>query len=172
LKEQTVFSTAWFSIVKKYCLNISDEPFYSLKTLDYVSVLAITDQKEILLVKQYRPSVGNFTLELPGGHVEKNQSPVEAAKIELCEETGYLANSLDLLGDLNPDVGRMTNKLWCFFTRELSTAKEWKPEKGIEVVKYPIQQMSNLIENKKFNHALNLAVLYLANLKGISLQVK
>ena len=75
MKEQTVFSTPWFNIVEKYSLNISDDPYYSLQTLDYINVLAITNQKEILLVKQYRPAVNNFTLELPGGHIEKNQQP-------------------------------------------------------------------------------------------------
>jgi len=167
LKEQTVFSTPWFNIVEKYSLNISDDPFYSLQTLDYINVLAITNQKEILLVKQYRPAVNNFTLELPGGHIEKNQQPEQAAQNELFEETGYLANNLDLLGILNPDVGRMTNKLWCYYTGDMSIANKWKPEKGIEVVKYPIQQMTELIDNKQFSHALNLAVLYLAELKDV-----
>ena len=49
----------------------------------------------------------------------------------------------------------------------MSIANKWKPEKGIEVVKYPIQQMTELIDNKQFNHALNLAVLYLAELKDV-----
>ena len=86
MKEKTVFSTPWFKIVEKFCLDISDKPFYGLQTLDYVSVLAITDQEEILLVKQYRTIIDSFTLELPGGHVEKNQSPEKAAKNELFEE--------------------------------------------------------------------------------------
>ena len=172
MKEKTVFSTPWFKIVEKFCLDISDKPFYGLQTLDYLSVLAITDQEEILLVKQYRTIIDSFTLELPGGHVEKNQSPEKAAKNELFEETGYLAQSLDLLGDLNPDVGRMTNKLWCYFTGDISMANEWVAEKGIEVVKYPINQINKLIENKQFSHALNLAALYLAELKGVSLRTQ
>ena len=167
MKDQTVFSTPWFTIVEKYCLNISNEPFYSFHTLDYVSILAVTDQKEILLVKQYRPVVDNFTLELPGGHVEKNQTPEQAAQNELFEETGYLTKKLDFLGDLNPDVGRMANKLWCYYTGDISIAKKRESEKGIEVVKYPIQQISELIKNKQFNHALNLATLFLADLKDV-----
>ena len=151
---------------------VSDEPFYGLQTLDYVSILAITDQNEILLVQQYRAIVDSYTLELPSGHVEKNQTPGQAAKNELYEETGYLANTMELLGELNPDVGRLTNKLWCYLTTDISLAKEWTPEKGIEMVKYPIHKIRMLIENNQFNHALNLAVLYLAELKGIRLHNK
>jgi len=171
MKDQTVFSTPWFIIVEKYCLNISDEPFYSLQTLDYVSILAVTDQKEILLVRQYRPAVSSFTLELPGGHVEINQTPEQAAQNELFEETGYLPNRLDLLGELNPDVGRMTNKLWCYYTGDLSIAKNWKAEKGIEVVKYPIQDIGELIKSKQFNNAFNLAALFLAQLKDVFVKI-
>ena len=169
MKYKTVFTTPWFEIIEKFHLDISDRPFYGLKTLDYVSVLAITDNKEILLVKQYRPVIDSFTLELPGGHVEKNESPKRAAKNELFEETGYSTQSMNLLGNLNPDVGRMTNKLWCFFSDEISIEDKWVSEKGIEVVKYPINQIAELIEDRQFNHALNLAALYLAELKGISL---
>ena len=50
--------------------------------------------------------------------------------------------------------------------------REWTPEKGIEMVKYPIHKIRMLIENNQFNHALNLAVLYLAELKGIRLHNK
>ncbi|MFA6587755.1 MAG: NUDIX hydrolase [Patescibacteria group bacterium] len=52
-------------------------------------ILALTKKKQVILVKQYRPGPDKILLELPGGAVEKNERPIEAAKRELLEETGY-----------------------------------------------------------------------------------
>jgi len=172
MKGKTVFSTKWFNIIESNTIGNGEEPYYGLQTLDYVSILPITHQGEIVLVKQYRAIVDMFTLELPGGHVEKTQTPEQAAKIELYEETGYLANNMELLGELHPDVGRLTNKMWCYITSDISKAEKWIPERGIKIVKYPFHKIGALIQNKQFNHALNLAVLYLAELKGIPIQKK
>ena len=86
---------------------------------DYVTFLALTNNNEILFVKQYRPVLEKYTLELPSGHVEPGQTPEQAAQAELLEETGYKAEKLELLGCINPDPGRLNNKLWRFFTNRI-----------------------------------------------------
>lgn len=69
------------------------------------------------------------------------ENPKQAARNELFEETGYLEKKLELLGVLNPDVGRLTNKLWCYFAKDLKQVKDWVPEDGIKLVKYPADQV-------------------------------
>lgn len=165
--EKTVFSTKWFDVFEKKSGGKFKKSFYGLRLLDYVSIVSITKNNEILLVKQYRPLIEKFTLELPSGHVEKGAKPEQAAKNELFEETGYVAKNLELLGILNPDVGRLTNKMWGFLATDIFKDNTWVPEKGIEVVKCPINDISVLVKNNQFNHALNLAILYLAEFKGI-----
>ena len=127
----------------------------------------MTSQNEILFVRQYRCVIGEETLELPGGHIEKGQTPEQAAKNELYEETGYAAKKLELLGVLNPDVGRLTNKLWCYLAQDLKQVQQWVPEDGIELVKYTTDQVYSLVKNGQLNHALNLAVFFLTALRGI-----
>ena len=64
-------------------------PFYMLELPDYVSVIALTPARELLLVRQHRPVVGRETLELPSGHVDPGERPEDAARRELLEETGF-----------------------------------------------------------------------------------
>jgi ADP-ribose pyrophosphatase len=63
--------------------------FEVLDLLDSVAVLALTPADEVVLVKEFRPGPEAVLLELPGGVVEPGQAPIEAARAELLEETGY-----------------------------------------------------------------------------------
>jgi ADP-ribose pyrophosphatase len=56
---------------------------------DTVAVLALTPERDVVLVRQFRPGPEDVLLELPGGVVEKDQTPLEAARAELLEESGY-----------------------------------------------------------------------------------
>ena len=161
IKRETVFSTPWFNIEAK-TINGSESPYYALTLLDYVSILAITNEGQVLLVRQYRPVVEVETLELPSGHVGKGETPEEAARRELMEETGYEAHDIELLGTLIPDTGRLGNKLWCFFASSVTERRDLAVEEGIELTKCTISELMNLIKEGKFNHALNIAVLALA----------
>jgi ADP-ribose pyrophosphatase len=162
MQEQIVFDTRWFQLVAKYPPGWSD-PHYSIRTADYVTVIARTPEGEgaWLLVRQYRPAVEMMTLEFPSGHVEPGQTPEEAARCELAEETGYRANRLDLVGQLAPDVGRLCNRLWVYFAPELVALVDHQPEPGIEVVHYT-DSLAKLVKEKDFCHAFNHAALLLA----------
>src|SRR5258708_34523054 len=94
---KTEFSTPWFQLISKRVPG-NASPFYSLRMLDYVSVVAFTPSDEIILVRQYPPAVERFTLEFPTGHVEKDEPPAASARAELAEECGRDAATLDLLG--------------------------------------------------------------------------
>lgn len=162
---QTAFSTRWFNIVAKTIEGQTD-PHYSLETLDYVSILATTTAGEVLLVKQYRPVVEGVTLELPSGHVERGETPDQAARRELLEETGCRAQEMTLLGNLIPDTGRLGNTLWCFVAPHLVAAPAASTEEGLEVVAYTPAQLKKSILDGEFKHALHLAVMLLAVEQG------
>ena len=90
------FTTPWFDLVAKR-MNAVDPPYYSLRMLDYVSVIALTTERQVVLVRQYRPAVERYTLELPSGHVEADETPEQSAHRELAEETGYHAEGWNCL---------------------------------------------------------------------------
>jgi ADP-ribose pyrophosphatase len=56
---------------------------------DAVAVLALTDSDEVILAREFRPGPEDVLLELPGGLIDEGQTPAEAARVELLEETGY-----------------------------------------------------------------------------------
>src|SRR5438045_35612 len=103
---KTVFTTPWFELIGKKIEN-DPAPHYSITTLDYVSVFAVTPNGTFPLVRQFRPAVEEVTLELPCGHVDEGETPEQAAGRELREETGFIAKELILIGNLSPDTGRL-----------------------------------------------------------------
>ena len=167
VEEQTVLSTKWFDLIARTIEpSNSSEPYYSLRVNDYVSIVAVTGDREIVLVRQYRPAVGKVTLELPSGMVEPNEPPEQTARRELLEETGWRANDIELLGALDPDTGRLSNRLWCF----LATDVEWNDaaaaNRELETITCSLGELSAHIEDGRLDHALHLAALHLAVVKG------
>lgn len=168
IERNKVFSTPWFNVVAKILSEGNpDAPYYSLELSDYVSIVALTEQKEILLVRQYRPTVERYTLELPSGHLEPGESPEDTAKRELIEETGYQASTVELLGNLIPDSGRLSNRLWCYFATDVTlSCPNPVLEAGIELVVCSQEDLVQYILQQQFDHALHLAQILLAMLKN------
>lgn len=167
-EREIVFSTPWFSVVSK---TVSDKnpnaPFYSLTLDDYVTILALTEQQEMLLVRQYRPAIEAYTLELPSGHVDKGELPEVSAKRELLEETGYSAEQVELLGCLMPDTGRLSNRQWCYFARDVKPSlSKVELEEGLELVVCSLDELNRYIMEGQILISLHLAVVSLALLKN------
>jgi 8-oxo-dGTP pyrophosphatase MutT (NUDIX family) len=160
-----VFQTPWFSVVEEP--QASGDPFYMLERPDYVSVIALTPARELLFVRQHRPVVGRETFELPSGHVDPGERPEDAARRELLEETGFDAPRLELLGTLVPDVGRLTNRMWCYFATDVRpSAAQHQRESGVAVVQLPEREALKRATDGTVDHALNLAPLFLALATG------
>jgi ADP-ribose pyrophosphatase len=162
LNSKVEFATPWFELVSKQVAGQS-APYYALRMQDYVTVVAFTEKRELVLVRQYRAAVERHTLELPSGHVEKNETPEQAARRELAEECGFNAPDLELLGTLISDTGRNENRLWCYFAPGIvPVEKKFVPELGVEPILASPKRISELMRNGEFDHALNLAALMLA----------
>jgi len=165
INSATPFVTPWFEIVAKQT-DLNPAPYYSLKMPDYVTIVALTLDGELLLVRQYRPAVERETLELPSGHVELSEPPEASARRELLEETGYQASRMEWLGTLAPDTGRLGNRLWCFFASGVFPSVARRPkEDGLELVRYRQNEVFSLIAQSQLDHALHVAALMLAMVK-------
>ena len=164
-KTEVPFETPWFSVVAK-TLREDEDPWYSLRLPDYAAVVATTVEGRAVLVRQYRPAVETVTLELPSGLVDPGESPVEAARRELREETGYDAPSVELLGPLLPDTGRLGNRIWCCVAAGVRRLPDWIPEAGVEVVEMAVADLPAAVADGRFDHALHVAALMLAQVRG------
>ena len=165
IDSKRVFETPWFSVVE--APQSSGAPYYMLTLPDYVTVIALTSARDVLLVRQFRPVVQGETIELPSGHVEANESPEDAARRELLEETGFVAPKLELLGTLVPDVGRLANRMWCYFAADVTpTTEAYEAEAGVSLVQLPERDALRQAADGRIGHALNLAVLFLGVAAG------
>ncbi len=141
--------------------------FHSLKVADYVSVLAVTADGRIPLVRQYRPALHRVTLELPSGLLEPGENPEETALRELEEETGFLSRGkIHTLGCMATDTGRLENRLWSFVATEVVPAPQAHQEAELEVVLMTRPELLEAIREGAFDHALHVAVVGLAQMHG------
>jgi len=162
----------WMSIIEKeirFPHLTSDETYYSIKVPDYAAALVVTSTQEILLVKQYRPAVDQFTIELPSGLVEPDETAGNAIIREVYEETGYSTQTdhITFLGKLIPDTGRLENTLWGFYIESANKSiLNWQEERGVEPILASKSDFLEMVKTGVFNHALHLAILGLALSKG------
>lgn len=97
-RSQIAFETPFFSIEKLNVGLAEQNPHYRLSGPDSAIVLIFNEKAEILLVRQFRPTLGEFTLEFPAGAIDPGEDPKSAAIREVIEETGYLCEVV-ALGD-------------------------------------------------------------------------
>lgn len=167
LDVQTDDSIPYFQQITKtvqFPYPSSPQIYYTIKPSDYVTVLANTLDDRFLLVRQYRPAVEDYTFELPSGHVERGETPDQAAVRELEEETNCRANGVRLLGKLVADTGRLENRLWAFYASgvEYRSAPHPHENEGIEVHPVSMAKLRRMIQEGSLAHALDLAVISLS----------
>lgn len=110
--------------------------------------VAITDDKKVLLVKQYRQAMEKEMLELPAGKIEPGEDPLETMKRELVEETGYSADNMKLIGKFNPSVGYTSETLYIYLATGLTKGKtNFDPDEDIELFEVDIEKALEMIVN-------------------------
>jgi ADP-ribose pyrophosphatase len=165
LKTDVAFATPWFQVLAK-TMKEGEAPYYSLQLPDYSAIVAITEDRQIVAVRQYRPAVERYTIELPSGIVDPGESPGETARRELLEETGYQADDVEVLGPMEPDTGRLGNQIWGCVATGVRRHPSRAPEDGIEVLTYSPAELARAIADGEFSNALHIAILMMAMLRG------
>ena len=166
-KSEQVLSP-WVTLVTKrvqFPGGLPPQEFHSLRPADYVTLFAVTADGKIPLVRQYRPALQRYSLELPSGLLDPAEEPMQAAVRELFEETGLRPGaSVERLGCLSPDSARLENRLWPFFTDGVDPVPSpaWQPEPELENLRVTRQELKQLIVAGQFDHALHIAVIGLA----------
>jgi ADP-ribose pyrophosphatase len=99
------------------------------------AIVALNENGEVLLVKQYRKAVESTTLEIPAGTLEVGESPEECASRELIEETGFQALELDKLVEFYPSPGFSSEVLHVFKASGLKRVSDVEAELAIRFVR-------------------------------------
>jgi ADP-ribose pyrophosphatase len=168
-RRQTKLSK-WVTVIERDILFPDcdkHETYHSVKPFDYVSILALTSDQRIPLVKQYRPILEKESLELPGGLVDSSKSPEETALLELREETGLVVSSVQPIGVLNPDPGRLENRFFCYFSPNAKIDTSATIESGIELVWTDLPRLREMILDGRFNSSPQISLIALASFRGL-----
>ena len=118
-----------------------------LESKGFAAVVPLTDDGDVVLVRQWRQPLGSFTLELPSGGVDQGEDPGEAAMRELLEEAGFRAEDLEHLVSVHTSTGRTTEVCHLFRCRALRDPEGPLPEatEFIEVVEMPLGEALRMV---------------------------
>jgi 8-oxo-dGTP pyrophosphatase MutT (NUDIX family) len=143
------------------------ETFWSVRTGRYAAIVAVTEDGRIPLVRQFRPAVESFVLELPSGAVDPGEEPDAAARRELLEETGCEAQELVLLGKLHVDSGRLETQQWAWFAPDARVVSDVPTgDEPLEHLFVSPRELKELILGGEFNLSIHVAMIGLAVLSG------
>lgn len=147
LSRTTVYAAYGRSVVEaRYRLPSGEQATFSLREdRPSVAVLAVTTAGEVLVTRQFRPGPGQFLFELPGGYVDANETPLNAAERELMEETGY-GGDIEVVGHCFADAYSSSMK-FCAVGRACAPRSRPDPEgtEFIEVLSVRPQLLRELL---------------------------
>jgi ADP-ribose pyrophosphatase len=126
-------------------------------------MLAMDDKKRILLVRQYRLPAGKELWELPAGKVDEGETPLQAAKRELAEETGYKAKKWTKLASFFASPGFVQERMTVFLATELTAGNATPMEdERIETRWFPRKELHEMIQAGKIEDGKTIIGYYRA----------
>jgi ADP-ribose pyrophosphatase len=130
--------------------------FTKILLKDFVSVLPITNNNEVVMIEILRYPRNCVSLEIPSGHIENGEHPEESAVRELKEETGYTADKFEHLFSFNP-LSRSTQQAHIFLAKGLTKGIQSLEEtEQINVKLVPVADIERLLEEGKVTHVPTL----------------
>lgn len=141
---------------------------FVLECPDWVNIIALTPDEQVVMIRQFRHGVQRIMLEIPGGVVDAGESPLNAAGRELLEETGYEADELVHIGTVDAQPAIQDNELHTFLALGAKKVAEPAPDEGedLEVVTYPLAEVDGMIRAGEISHALILTAFQWLHLRG------
>lgn len=142
----------------------ADIGFFLLDTPDWVTVVAVTDDRQLVMVRQFRHGSERVSLEIPGGLIDPHETdPAAAAARELREETGYEAREIVQIGVMNPNPSMMTNRCFAFLATGCRRVGDLQMDPGedLEVLTVPVAELDERLRSGEIDHAIVLASLSL-----------
>ena len=165
LNVEKTYNAHVFDVAKIYCeLPNGKQRYYDLvQHGPAVVIVPVTDEGEILFVKQYRLGAQKELLELPAGMINEGENPDPAAERELQEETGYESLNMIKLGGFYASAGYCSEYLNIYLAREM----KWNPlpqddDEFISNIKMTVEEAYSAVENGAIEDAKTIAALMMA----------
>lgn len=127
------------------------------------AIVAVTDSRQVLMLRQYRHAIGKTMWEIPAGTREADEDPLVCAKRELTEETGYAARQWDDLGAITPVPGYSDERIFLYLASDLTVSSQnLDADEIIQVQKVPFEELIDMITTGRIEDAKTIAAIFLA----------
>ncbi len=162
LKDTKVFKTPIFSLHQVDLIPDKSEqqvPFYVLNAPEWINIIALTPENEVILVEQYRAGIHQPTLEIPGGMVDHGENPIEAAKRELLEETGYISENWKKIGEASSNPAILSNFTHIYLAENCQKIQDQQTDGNEDILVhiFPVTDFLRLVKNGTVHHSIVLS---------------
>lgn len=166
LREEPHSTTRIFDVVKAFFRHPKrekEQDFFVINPPDWVNVVALTSDGHLVLVRQFRYGINEFSLEVPGGVMDPGEDPVTAGLRELREETGYVGTRARVLGAVHPNPAMQSNRCHLVLVEDVRREAdlEWDPDEEFEILTKPVDEVFALAAAGGITHAMVLNALLL-----------
>ena len=167
LSSERLIETPYFAL-RSDRLRLPDgavkDPYYVIERPDAAIVFPLTEEDEVVLVRQYRPAIEGIELGLPAGLVDEGEEPEKAARRELLEETGYAGGEWEPLGSLASSPSLKDNWAHLFLARRVACSAAPRPDEyeRVEVVLVPVGEIAERISAGEIVSSSGVAAALLA----------
>lgn len=137
--------------------------FYVLDCVNWVNVIALTSDKQLVMIEQYRHGSNTVELEIPGGLMDPGETdPVATGVRELREETGYEGENARILGRVWSNPAILSNKTFTVLIENCQLKHDVKWDGGEDLVTHlvPVTEIPKLVADGKIGHSLVVVALY------------
>ena len=170
--DEPVAETHVFTLRKLFATSPLDPSkqgdFVYLEAPDWVNVIALTADNEVVLIEQFRHGTAEVTLEIPGGGVDPGEDPLSGGLRELLEETGYAGEDAEIIGVVTPNPAIIRNHCHTVLVRNARQVGEAQLE-GFEEIRtrlVPLAEIPDLIRSGAITHSLVVAAFHYLQLSG------
>jgi ADP-ribose pyrophosphatase len=140
------------------------DPYFVVELPTSVCAMALTENNEVLLVKQYRHPIAAVTLELPGGFVDEGEDMEKAVGRELLEETGYTFSAFHCLGKVAANPGVLNGYTYLYLAQggKKVAAQQLDHNEEIEIVTVPLDELKRMLRDNEIVQALHVSCMHYA----------